>query len=204
MRVAYEDAHLIVIDKPSGLATHSGPTTSDDVYSRLCQRYPYVGLHHRLDLPTSGLVLFTLDRSVNAAIADAFQARRIARTYKAVLVGRVSGGLWDRQVDGEPARTQVKVHGMGQGMSAVLCRLETGRTHQIRIHAALAGHPVVGDRKHGGEAGRMWPRLALHAARLRFVHPVLGTELEVEAPIPDDLAPLWTRATQKDSVPSPR
>ncbi len=194
MKIAWADAHVVVVDKPFGLASHPGPTVTDDVVTRLKRTYPYVGLHHRLDLPTSGLLLFAIDPAANPSLASAFSGRRVQRTYKAVLVGRATGGVWDRPIDGQTAVTHVKVHGQQNGLSAVHLKLETGRTHQIRIHAALAGTPVAGDRRHGGDAGRRWPRLALHAARLRFPHPITGEEVAVESEIPDDLVPLWHQA----------
>ena len=84
--------------------------------------------------------------------------------------------------------------GADGGMAVLMCHLETGRTHQIRKHATEAGFPIVGDRRHGGAAGRAWPRLALHAQTLRFVHPMTDEEIAVESMIPEDLADLIERA----------
>ena len=95
-------------------------------------------------------------------------------------------GLGD--IDGRPARTIVDVLGYGRGVTAVSIRLETGRKHQIRKHAAMAGYPVLGDRRYGSESGRAWPRLALHASLLEFTHPLSGEILKVHSPIPNDLS----------------
>ena len=176
------------------MPTQSAPGAPSDVFSELSKRFPYVGLHHRLDQAASGLVLLTLDPSVNAAIARGFREHTIERTYLAVLVGSVDDTVWDRPVEGKAARTHVHVVGRGAGLSAVELRLETGRTHQIRQHAAMAGRPIAGDRRYGGEAGRRWPRLALHACRLAFIHPKAGAKITVESPIPSELSPLWGEA----------
>lgn len=200
MRVVFEDDCLVVVDKPSGTPTQSTRQSpqggGDNLYDRLRADRPYVALHHRLDTAASGLVLFVVDPVVNAAIAAAFQEHRIARTYLAVAWGEVPGdAVWDRPVDGKPARTEVAVVGAARGMTALRLRPITGRKHQLRIHAALAGTPLVGDPRYGGEAMRRWPRLALHATALGLEHPVTGAALTVEAPLPADLEGLWRDAT---------
>ncbi len=192
--VRYEDRWLLVVDKPSGLPTQRTRDGEPGLYDLLRAAHPYLGLHHRLDRPASGLVLFTRHRDANAAVAAGFRDRRIARHYAAVLAGTTTGGTWDRPLDGQPARTEVTVLGGANGMAAVTCRLHTGRTHQIRRHAALAGTPIAGDRRHGGEASRAWPRLALHARRLALDHPVTGERIDLESPLPEDLQALWALA----------
>jgi 23S rRNA pseudouridine1911/1915/1917 synthase len=189
----YRDRWLLVVDKPAGMATQPAPGELD-LHTTLMKAHGYVGLHHRLDQPASGLVLFTLDRSVNDAIAKGFREHTIRRTYRAVLDGHAVDATWDRPVEGKPARTDVRVVGRGAGASAVECELHTGRTHQIRVHAALAGRPILGDRRYGGDAGRRWTRLALHAWRLELTHPVTGQPLVATAELPEDLAPLWKQA----------
>jgi 23S rRNA pseudouridine1911/1915/1917 synthase len=92
---------------------------------------------------------------------------------------------------GRPARTDVRVIASGQGISAVRCRLHTGRTHQIRVHMAYLGHPLVGDRLYGGASGLGLERQALHAHRLGFDHPVTGERLDFSQPAPEDLAQAW-------------
>ena len=192
--VRYRDNGLLVIDKPSGLPTQPAPGRTDDVYTVLAASEPYVGLHHRLDQAASGLVLLTLTTDLNAAIAEGFRTHAIGRQYQAVLVGAATDASWDRPIDGKSAKTLVQLVGRGQGLSAVRLHLETGRTHQIRQPAAFAGRPIAGDRKYGGDAGRRWSRLALHASSLRFSHPVTGAMVEVTSPIPDDLAEIWSTA----------
>ncbi len=193
-RVVYRDRWLLVVDKPSGLPTQPTRTGEPNLYDQLAAREPYVGLHHRLDRPASGLVLLTLDASVNEAIATGFRTHAITRDYRAILWGEAPPSRWTWPIDGLPAATTLEVEARGSGFTAARLRLETGRTHQIRRHAAHAGHPVVGDRRYGGEAGDAWPRLALHAAALHLAHPITGETLRVDAPLPDDLAPLWRLA----------
>jgi 23S rRNA-/tRNA-specific pseudouridylate synthase len=198
--VRYRDRWLLVVDKPAGLPTQAPKGGGDNLFDRLRAEHAYVGLHHRLDTPVSGLVLFTLDPAANASVAAGFRTHAIARTYLAVAVGEVAATRWDRPIDGAPASTLVEVAGTGAGLTALRLRPQTGRTHQLRIHAALAGAPLAGDRLHGGDAGRAWPRLALHAAALQLAHPVTGAPLGVESALPDDLAALWARATTRPPV----
>lgn len=195
MNVVYEDDVLLVVDKPSGVAVQArkGPT----LFAQLQAERDYVGLHHRLDAGASGLLLFTLDASVNAAIASALRDHRIVRGYCAVLDGEASDGSWTTRVDGKSARTDVIVVGRGAGASAVQLTLHTGRKHQIRVQSAMAGTPVLGDRQYGGDAARRWRRLALHAARLELDHPVTGKRIVLDSPVPADLSALWERVTQR-------
>lgn len=191
--VCHRDDAIIVINKPAGVPTQA--TRQDrnhNIYAQLQSQEEYVGLHHRLDTPTSGLVLFTINQRANQAIADAFRTHKVERTYQLVVVGDPGeSGTWTDAIDEKEATTHFRrLHTKG-GMSLIEARLETGRTHQIRIHAANAAHPVVGDRRHGGAAGRLWKRLALHANRLSFVHPMTGKTVTVQASIPPDLKPLW-------------
>lgn len=193
--MVFEDATLLVVDKPHGMATQGTRAGELGVYELLRRTRGELFLHHRLDQPASGLVLFVKDPAANAVIGEAFQRRGIARGYRAVLVGSATDGRWVWPVEGRTAATQVTVVGRAAGLSAVELRLETGRKHQIRVHAALAGTPVAGDRRYGGDAGRGWPRLALHAATLELTHPATGRSLAFEAELPADLAPLWARAS---------
>ena len=202
--VLFSDRWLMVINKPAGLPSQPGRDGGRmHVYGILSAREGYVGLHHRLDTPASGALLLTRDKSVNAAIAAAFQQHHIRREYIGVVVGDPGeAGVWDSPIDGEPARTQWRRVGHAEGMSVLELQLETGRTHQIRRQAADAGAPLLGDRRSGGAAGRAWPRLALHAFRLSLAHPATGEPLVVEAPAPDDLRELLARAGRPDS-PAP-
>jgi len=187
---------MLVVDKPSGLPCQ--PTRSghqQHLFGILQAQEAYVGLHHRLDTPASGLVLLSLNKKVNKALGDGFRTSSIHRSYQVVVVGDPGEkGEWTGDIDGKAARTVFRrLHSAG-GMSVLECTLETGRTHQIRRHAAEARTPVVGDRRHGGAAGRIWPRLALHAVALQLVHPITDTSLRVESPIPADLTALFAQA----------
>lgn len=202
--ILHQDGMLVVADKPFGLpsqATKDGKRTH--LYGLLCAQFPYVGLHHRLDTPASGLVLFTVNRRANKAIAEGFKNHTIGRHYRAVVVGDPGeSGTWTQPIDGRPATTHFQRIAHNGGLSAISVTLETGRTHQIRVHCAAAGHPIVGDRRHGGSAGSLWARLALHAHTLRFVHPQTNETITVESPIPDDLQDLWRKAVPDETQPN--
>lgn len=185
----FRDHWLLVVDKPAGLASQATRAGEAGLYEHLREREPYVGLHHRLDRNASGLMLFTLDPSANGGIAHGLRTHRITRTYRAVLEGEVVGGTWSWPVDGSAARTDVTVVAVRDALSEVVCALHTGRKHQIRVHAAMAGAPVVGDRTHGGDLCRPWPRLALHASKLAFTHPITGASLAFERDPPPGWAP---------------
>lgn len=192
--VRFRDATLLIVSKPAGLPTQAPRGGGPNLYDLLRAEHPGLGLHHRLDTPASGLVLFTLDARANAPIAAAFREHRIQREYLAAALGDPGEeGEWTWPIEGQPARTRWRRLRTLGGLSWLGCALHTGRTHQIRLHAEAAGHPLLGDRRHGGAAGRLWPRLALHAARLALRHPRGGGPLEVEDPLPDDLVSLWDR-----------
>ncbi len=201
----FRDRWLWVIDKPSGMPVQGTRKGEPNVFDALAREVAYLGLHHRLDQPASGLVLLTLDQAINPAIASLFRDHRIERRYLAVLDGELEApARWDRPIEGQPAATQVTPLDHGAGMTLVELELETGRKHQIRIHAALAGHPVIGDRRYGGEeVGRRWPRLALHAEQLTFEHPRSGNRLALCAKVPADLVALLPALGSRD-LPGPR
>ena len=191
----YRDRWLLVVDKPAGLPTQAGRRPGPNLYAMLAAREAYVGLHHRLDTPASGLVLFTLARSANKSVANGFRDGSIKRRYLAVVVGDPGdSGEWDAPVAGRPARTRWRRLARGEGLALIEAELLTGRTHQVRVHAAAAAHPLAGDRRHGGAAARLAPRLALHAWALDLRHPVTGEALALRSPLPDDLAELVARA----------
>ncbi len=197
MIVVHEDRWLVVVDKPAGLPAQAPAGGGDNVFDRLRAERPYIALHHRLDAGVSGLMVLSVSPDVNAALAEAFREHRIERIYRAIASGRVSPGVWDRPVDGKPARTTVEVVGHASGRTALVLRPHTGRKHQLRIHAALAGHPLLGDRVYGEAIGRAWPRIALHAAGLALTHPGTGQPLVLESPLPPDLEPLWASVVGK-------
>ena len=155
------------------------------------RRYGEVYLVHRLDLPTSGLLVFARTRAANKQLGDAFARHDVDREYRAVAIGRVTPQTVDRPIQGKRAVTHIDVLEALVGATLVSVRIETGRTHQIRIHLAGLGTPVAGDHQHGGEASRTFtpraPRLALHAAMLGFSHPATGERVRFERPLPADL-----------------
>lgn len=216
--VVYADDHVIVIDKPAGLVVHPGAgNTSGTLVNGLLAQFPEIadvgephrpGIVHRLDIGTSGLLVVARTQRAYHDLVDALSQRDVGRVYRALVWGTPSNhvGVIDAPigrdhrdpmrmavvVDGKTARTRYQVLQSWRApaeVSSLECRLETGRTHQIRVHLAAIGHPVVGDATYGGvRSGVTSPRPFLHAARLEFVHPVTGEELAFESPLPDDLA----------------
>jgi len=191
--LVFVDDHIIVADKPAGLVTAPTPESDrGDLLDQLAARHGEVYLVHRLDLPTSGLLVFARTRDANKQLGDAFARHDVDREYRAVAVGEVAAQTIDRPIQGKRAVTTLGVVERLAGATLVSARLETGRTHQIRIHLAGLGHPVAGDRQHGGETSRTFtprpPRLALHAAVLGFTHPATGERVRFERDLPADLA----------------
>jgi 23S rRNA pseudouridine1911/1915/1917 synthase len=192
-RIVFTDDAIIVVEKPAGLVTAPTPEASrGDLLDQLGAKLGEVYLVHRLDLPTSGLLVFARTREANKKLGDAFKLHDVDREYRAVAVGEVAAQTIDRPIDRRRAVTHIAPVEAVPGATIVSCRLETGRTHQIRIHLAGIGHPVAGDRSHGGEVERAFrprpPRLALHACVLGFAHPVTGERVRWESPLPPDLA----------------
>jgi RluA family pseudouridine synthase len=220
LRILYEDAQLMVLDKPPGVAVQARRqgdvgTLEWAVRRRLReagQQRPYVAVVHRLDLPASGLVVLALSPEAARGLSRAFAAHEPRRKYLAVVRGRLSGELMRVALPlrsqgtgvvvdpqrGLPAVTRICLLECTGSFSLVEAELETGRTHQIRAHLAAIGHPVVGDRRYGdresaraeGEARR--GRLALHAAELAFEHPVTREHLCFSSPLPHELEALLT------------
>jgi len=211
--VLYEDRWLAVIDKPAGVVVHPGAGRSRGTLAAgILARWPRVrgvgdedrwGIVHRLDRDTSGLLLVGLEAEAFAGLRTAVAQRRVTRTYRALVEGRVGSptGTIDAPIGRDPNRpTRFRVEPGGRaarthyrrlavweppGVSLVEVELETGRTHQIRVHMSAIGHPVVADPVYGrGMAAR---RIWLHAVGLEFDHPITGARIEVESPIPDDL-----------------
>lgn len=194
--IAFQDADMLIVDKPFGLAAQAGRDGEEGLIE-LIQRagFPTACLHHRLDQTASGLMAIGLSTRANPGLAEAFREHSAQRTYRAVLGGILEQDCtWHAPIDHQPARSHVAAVATAGGFSAVEIQLETGRTHQIRKHAAMAGLPIVGDRRYGGELGRAWPRLCLHAAALAIPHPITRTFVRVRSPIPDDLSALWQMA----------
>lgn len=200
-RIVHEDDAVVVVDKPAGLVT--APTPESDrgnLLAELQQGGRAVWLVHRIDLHTSGLLVFARTPEANRALGDRFARHDVERAYVAVVAGDLADDARtiDRPIGGKRAVTHVRVvERLAAGATVVEARLETGRTHQIRLHLAGEGHPVLGDAQHGGELARRFtprpPRLALHAGVLGFVHPVTGEPVRFDSPLPDDLA-TWLAA----------
>ena len=187
------DDHVIVVDKPAGLVTAPTPESDrGDLLDQLVRRHGEVFLVHRIDLPTSGLLVFARTRDANKRLGDAFVRHDVDREYRAVAIGQVAPQTIDRPIQGKRAVTHVGVVEPLAGATLISARLETGRTHQIRIHLAGLGTPLAGDTTHGGEVSRTFvpraPRLVLHAAVLGFTHPATGARLRFESALPPELA----------------
>ena len=212
--VVYEDADVIVVNKPVGLVVHPAPGHPDGT---LVNALLYhcgntlsgingelrPGIVHRIDRDTSGLIIAAKNDRAHLALAAQLQDHSLARVYEAVAVGnlREDAGTVDAPIgrhpvdrkkmaidhkNGRPAVTHWSVLGRYPGYTHVECRLETGRTHQIRVHLASIGHPLLGDVVYGSR--KPWPGLAgqcLHARKLKFVHPSTGKLVELECPLPD-------------------
>jgi 23S rRNA pseudouridine1911/1915/1917 synthase len=205
-RIVHVDAHVIVVDKPAGLVTAPTPEASrGDLLDQLSRQHGEVYLVHRLDLPTSGLLVFARTRDANKRLGDAFKMHDVDREYRAVAVGSAPAQTIDQPIDRRRAVTHVEPIEPLTGATLLRVTLETGRTHQIRIHLAGIGHPVCGDRTHGGEAERAFlprsPRLALHAAVLGFKHPATGEPTRWESAVPDDLS-AWIDRLRPSAVSS--
>jgi 23S rRNA pseudouridine1911/1915/1917 synthase len=190
--IVFADDHVIIADKPAGLVTAPTPESDrGDLLDQLSVQFGEVYLVHRLDLPTSGLLVFARTRDANKKLGEAFKVHDVEREYRAVCAGAVTAQTIEQPVDGKRAVTHVGVIETFPTATLVSARLETGRTHQIRLHLAGLGHPVLGDHQHGGETSRTFvpraPRLALHAAVLGFAHPATGARVRYESPMPDEL-----------------
>ncbi len=216
--VLFEDECLILVNKPAFIPTEG--TIVKDRFSMhqavvdylwkknpSLRNPPYVGIMHRLDRETSGVLLFTKTRQVNAAVHDMFENRTAKKIYRAVCkcekpvkdfftvekyMGRISPkssqckmGPLDESKGGQWSRTDFSVAGKKNGFVYVDCHLHSGRTHQIRLHLSLSGLPIVGDSLYGGGKGidEIKGRIMLHAFSLTFPHPVTKKETVVEAPM---------------------
>jgi 23S rRNA pseudouridine1911/1915/1917 synthase len=193
--VVYEDEDLVVVDKPSGLLTAPTPESDRGNLAGLLARRPggvSMFVVHRIDLETSGLLVFAKTDDANRALSARFVAHDLDRAYLAVVAGAFpdDAPTVDREVGGRPAVTHFEINERFDARATLLrCRLETGRTHQIRLHALALGHPVLGDPRYGGAPfSPRPPRMALHATRLGFAHPRTGAPLSFESPWPPDLA----------------
>ncbi|MBD1559432.1 23S rRNA pseudouridine(1911/1915/1917) synthase RluD [Vibrio sp. S9_S30] len=220
--IVYEDDDIIVINKPRDFVVHPGAGTPDGtVLNALLHHYPDIaevpraGIVHRLDKDTTGLMVVAKTVPAQTRLVRALQKRNITREYEAIAIGRMTaGGMIDKGIGrhstkrtlmavselGKPAVTHYRVAEHFREHTRIRLRLETGRTHQIRVHMSYLQHPLLGDVAYGGRARipkgaseelaemiRGFDRQALHAVMLRFAHPTTKEEMEFHAPVPDDM-----------------
>ncbi|MCE8038785.1 23S rRNA pseudouridine(1911/1915/1917) synthase RluD [Halomonas sp. MCCC 1A11062] len=220
--IVHEDDEVLIIDKPAGLVVHPAAGNPDGTLLNALLHHcpglaavPRAGIVHRLDKDTTGLMVVAKTLAAQTALVEQLQARTMSREYDAVCVGvMTSGGTVDAPIgrhpkdrkrqavhpSGKPAVTHYRVVERFRTHTHVRCRLETGRTHQIRVHLAHRRFPLVGDPVYGGRLKlpaaaseglktllREFPRQALHARKLAFLHPASGETVEFRAPLPDDL-----------------
>jgi 23S rRNA pseudouridine1911/1915/1917 synthase len=234
LEILYEDSEVFVIDKPAGLVVHPGAgNPTGTLVNALLHRdptlstLPRAGIVHRLDKDTSGVMVVARTLPAHTALVAQLAARAVHRQYLAVVVGAlVSGGTAASAIDRHPrdrirmavredgrdAVTHYRLRERFRAHTALECRLETGRTHQIRVHMAHLKHPIVGDPIYGGPLKlpraasdaliavlRGFKRQALHAETLEFIHPASGEPLRLSAPLPADMQQLL-QALRADAV----
>jgi len=209
--IIYEDDDIIVINKQPGIAVHPGPgIRSGTIVNALlnhCKKLSDVnetrpGIVHRLDKETSGVMVIAKNNASHMALAGQFKERTLTKNYLALVKGTVEldNGVVDLPIGRHPSNrqkmavrydsekkavTEYKVLRRYQDSTLVMLLLKTGRTHQIRVHMAYIGHPVLGDEKYGSKGN--FPRQALHSYYLRLRHPTSGKEMEFTADLPDDM-----------------
>ncbi|WGY47750.1 23S rRNA pseudouridine(1911/1915/1917) synthase RluD [Vibrio sp. ABG19] len=231
--IVYEDDDIIVINKPRDFVVHPGAGTPDGtVLNALLFHYPAIaevpraGIVHRLDKDTTGLMVVAKTVPAQTRLVRELQKRNITREYEAIAIGKMTaGGMIDKPIGrhstkrtlmavsplGKPAVTHYRVAEHFREHTRIRLRLETGRTHQIRVHMSYLQHPLLGDSAYGGRARipkgateeltamiRGFDRQALHAVMLRFAHPITGEELEFHAPVPDDMVAM-SEALREDA-----
>ncbi len=216
-KIAYEDQDLLVIDKPAGLVVHPARGHREGTLSQLLAGVAAggdaerAGIVHRLDRDTSGLLVVARSEEVHRLLQRALAERRIEREYLALVQGRppARSGTIEAPIGRDPnmrtrmavggnfpreARTHFTLERALPEHSLLRVRLDTGRTHQIRVHLQAIGHPVAGDPEYGTPGQLGLERQFLHAARLALRHPITGEPLEVHSPLPPDLAAALERA----------
>ncbi|WP_333607395.1 23S rRNA pseudouridine(1911/1915/1917) synthase RluD [Arsukibacterium sp.] len=225
LNIVYEDEHILVINNPAGLVVHPGAGNADGTLLNALLHHcpgiaevPRAGIVHRLDKDTTGLMVIAKTIPAQTHLVDAMQAREITREYEAVCYGAMTGGgLINEPIGrhltkrtqmavspgGKPAVTHYRVMEKYRAHTRLRLRLETGRTHQIRVHMTFINHSLVGDPVYGGRPRpprkaeeslmvlmRNFKRQALHAIMLRLAHPITSEILEWHAPLPDDMVQL--------------
>jgi 23S rRNA pseudouridine1911/1915/1917 synthase len=238
LHFVYEDADVLVVDKPVGLVVHPGAGNPNHTMQNALLGYdpalaalPRAGIIHRLDKDTSGLLVVARTLEAHTALSRQLLKRTVSRDYLAVCVGvMTSGGTVDQPIgrhrsdrlrmsvrmDGRPAVTHYRVLERFRAHTHVHVKLETGRTHQIRLHLSHMRYPIVGDPVYGGRFAqpkgatprllatlRTFKRQALHAANLAFDHPRSGARLALESPPPPDFAQLLAALREDAGMPRP-
>jgi 23S rRNA pseudouridine1911/1915/1917 synthase len=233
LSIVYEDDALMVINKPAGLVVHPGAGNADKTllnallhHAPSLQTLPRAGILHRLDKNTSGLLVIAKTPAVLKELTRQLKARTLLREYQALIYGRlIAGGKVDAPIgrhplqrkqmtvteSGKTAITHYRVMERYRSITRLKVRLETGRTHQIRVHMAHIHHPIVGDVAYGGrvqlakgmseeliQSLRSFKRQALHAWALGLTHPETGEEMRWEAPLPEDME-ILIRVLKDDS-----
>jgi 23S rRNA pseudouridine1911/1915/1917 synthase len=223
--IVYEDEHLLVINKPAGLVVHPAAGHADGTlvnallnHAPEVENLPRAGIVHRLDKDTSGIMVVARSLIAHTSLVDQLQTRTMGREYEAVVVGSLTGGATvdapigrhpqDRKrmavvSSGKPAVTHYRLLERFAAHTHIQCKLESGRTHQIRVHMTHVRHPLVGDPVYGGrlrlpkgtteelrQALAAFSRQALHARRLTLEHPETGETLSWEVPLPEDMVQL--------------
>lgn len=202
--VLYEDPHLIAVDKPAGLLCVPGLSEPDNLHDLVKKSHPQARVIHRLDMATSGLVLFALNHAAQRGMGKLFENRQISKCYDAVVDGKVDATLgeihcpilcdWPNRpkqkvawLDGKHGITYFETisHDPVKNCSRLRLKPYSGRTHQLRVHTWNLGHPILGDRfYHNDNSHLKSARLMLHAAQLDFVHPITETKITIAANAP--------------------
>lgn len=216
--VLYEDDHLLIVNKEAGIDTHPNePDQKGTLANAIASYYQMNGLQirvrhiHRLDKDTSGAIIFAKHDLSHTLLDQALELRKVKRTYIAIVEGKFAQtkGIIDQPIgrdrhhatrrrispNGQKAIThyQVEQYLSSKDLSIVSLQLDTGRTHQIRVHLSSMNHPIIGDVLYGGKKGLM-NRQALHAAKVSLTHPLTEEEIEVEAKFPKDMLSIITKA----------
>ena len=205
LHILYEDDDLVVIEKPAGLLSVPGrlPEHHDSAYLRVLERYPNAKITHRLDMATSGILMFAKHRDAEVAVSKMFQARTVSKHYIALVQGEIqTEGSVDVPLitDWENRPRQMVHFELGKAAKTLYQRLEylpeqdisrvlltpiTGRSHQLRVHMLHIGHPITGDKiYHPEPTSSSLNRMALHASELTFTQPLSGHKVEILAPAP--------------------
>jgi 23S rRNA pseudouridine1911/1915/1917 synthase len=216
--VAYEDEHLLVIDKPAGLVVHPARGHREGTLAQLLagrvaggEDSERAGIVHRLDRDTSGLLVVARSDEAHRQLQALLQARRLEREYLALVQGHPPSrtGTIEAPIGRDPrvrtrmavgghfpreARTRFELEQTAGEYALLRLKLDTGRTHQIRVHLQAIGHPVAGDPEYGTAGLLGLERQFLHATRLAFPHPFTGEPIDVRSPLPEDLARALVRA----------